>query len=111
MLTRGATRVAGGLRDLSGVTGAACSVLVAIGLPEPQRHKAFDGLSPKHGFWTSKDFLPQVAKASKPGMCSSACKRPQNGHSSILIVEGSCRSCTCCARLLDAHSRRGHRGH
>ena len=44
------------------------AVLVATGLPAPQAHPAFEGLGSSQGFWTSKDFLPQVAKASKPGM-------------------------------------------
>ncbi|KTG44738.1 hypothetical protein cypCar_00006089 [Cyprinus carpio] len=37
------------------------------GLPQANRHKLFDGLSTEQGFYTSKDFLPLVTKASKPG--------------------------------------------
>ena len=39
-------------------------VLVAVGLPKPQPHPAFEGLSTTNGFWTSKDFLPKVSAAS-----------------------------------------------
>jgi dihydropyrimidine dehydrogenase (NADP+) len=43
------------------------SVFVGIGMPNPNRDAIFDGLDPSSGFYTSKDFLPLVAKASKPG--------------------------------------------
>ena len=43
------------------------AVFVGIGLPEPKRIAAFEGLTQEQGFYTSKDFLPLVAKASKPG--------------------------------------------
>jgi len=39
----------------------------STGLPDPKRHPIFEGLSPKEGFYTSKDFLPMVAAASKAG--------------------------------------------
>ncbi|CAG2100610.1 unnamed protein product [Medioppia subpectinata] len=45
-------------------------VFVGIGLPEAKRLDMFDGLTPDNGFYTSKDFLPVVSAASKPGMCS-----------------------------------------
>ena len=63
-------------------------VLVATGLPEPQLHSAFEGLSPAQGFWTSKDFLPKVAAASKPGMCSTACKLPNLSGTVIVLGAG-----------------------
>lgn len=37
------------------------------GLPEPNRDSIFQGLRMDQGFYTSKDFLPLVAMASKPG--------------------------------------------
>ncbi|XP_018015769.2 dihydropyrimidine dehydrogenase [NADP(+)] [Hyalella azteca] len=51
------------------------AVFVGIGLPSPKRNPIFAGLTEAQGFYTSKEFLPQVAKASKPGMCGS-CKTP-----------------------------------
>ena len=36
-------------------------------MPEPKRIPIFEGLKLEHGFYTSKDFLPVVARASKPG--------------------------------------------
>jgi len=49
------------------------AVFIGIGLPEPKVVPMFEGLTNEHGFYTSKDFLPVVAMASKPGMCS--CKQ------------------------------------
>lgn len=43
------------------------AVFIGIGMPEPKRPPMFEGLTPANGFYTSKDFLPLVAKASKPG--------------------------------------------
>lgn len=46
------------------------AIFVGIGLPAPKRISLFDNLTVDDGFYTSKDFLPLVSKASKPGMCS-----------------------------------------
>ncbi|VDM54061.1 unnamed protein product [Angiostrongylus costaricensis] len=45
------------------------AVFIGIGMPEPKRIPIFDGLTENHGFYTSKDFLPKVAAASKIGLC------------------------------------------
>lgn len=52
------------------------AIFLGIGLPSPKRLAMFDGLESINGFYTSKDFLPLVSKASKPGLsgcgsCSS----------------------------------------
>ena len=66
----------------------AASVLIACGLPQPMRESVFDGLEPKHGFWTSKDFLPKVAAGSKSGMCASKCKLPKLSGNVIVLGAG-----------------------
>lgn len=43
------------------------AVYVGIGMPEPKRIKIFENLTIENGFYTSKDYLPLVAKASKQG--------------------------------------------
>lgn len=48
------------------------AVFLGIGLPEPTINPIFKGLTQEQGFFTSKDFLPQVSVGSKPGLC--ACK-------------------------------------
>lgn len=45
------------------------AVFLGIGLPQPKIDKIFEGLSPEQGFYTSKNFLPQVSDGSKPGLC------------------------------------------
>ncbi|XP_014473773.1 PREDICTED: dihydropyrimidine dehydrogenase [NADP(+)] [Dinoponera quadriceps] len=51
------------------------AIFLGIGLPEPKNIPIFENLTPEMGFFTSKGFLPAVAKSSKPGMC--ACKSYQ----------------------------------
>eukprot|EP01112_Ceratiomyxa_fruticulosa_P008541 TRINITY_DN2215_c0_g1_i7.p1 TRINITY_DN2215_c0_g1~~TRINITY_DN2215_c0_g1_i7.p1 ORF type:complete len:1034 (-),score=228.67 TRINITY_DN2215_c0_g1_i7:141-3242(-) len=48
------------------------AVFVGLGMPSPKIDKIFEGFTIQQGFYTSKDFLPKVSAASKPGMC--ACK-------------------------------------
>ena len=43
------------------------AVFVGIGLPDPKVVPMFQGLTITNGFYTSKDFLPVVCSASKPG--------------------------------------------
>ena len=51
--------------------GKADALLVATGLPEPQRDDCFAGLTPEdNGFWTSKDFLPSFGRVSR--VCAKA---------------------------------------
>ncbi|KAM9326309.1 dihydropyrimidine dehydrogenase [NADP(+)] [Gastrophryne carolinensis] len=57
------------------------AIFIGIGLPEPKIDDVFKNLTSEQGFYTSKDFLPRVAKASKLGMC--AC------HSSLPSIKGA----------------------
>ena len=43
------------------------AVFIGIGNPEPKTIPIFDGLDEAKGYYTSKGFLPQVARASKAG--------------------------------------------
>lgn len=43
------------------------AVFIGIGHPEPKPNKVFKDLTTEMGFYTSKNFLPTVASASKPG--------------------------------------------
>ncbi|KAL1248457.1 hypothetical protein QQF64_021775, partial [Cirrhinus molitorella] len=64
------------------------AVFIGIGLPQANRHKLFGGLSTEQGFYTSKDFLPLVAKASKPGMCSCRSALPELRGTVIVLGAG-----------------------
>ncbi|KAM4021626.1 dihydropyrimidine dehydrogenase [NADP(+)] isoform 1-T1 [Anomaloglossus baeobatrachus] len=57
------------------------AIFIGIGLPEPKIEDVFHGLKIEQGFYTSKGFLPLVAKASKQGLC--AC------HSSLPSIKGT----------------------
>lgn len=55
------------LMDLRAAGFAA--VFLGCGLPNAKLIPAFSGLTAEQGFYTSKEFLPLVAAASKPGFC------------------------------------------
>lgn len=63
------------------------AAFIGIGLPEPKKDHIFQGLTQVQGFYTSKDFLPLVAKGSKPGMC--ACHSPLPSVRGAVIVLGA----------------------
>ncbi|XP_068605222.1 dihydropyrimidine dehydrogenase [NADP(+)] [Brachionichthys hirsutus] len=63
------------------------AVFIGIGLPQPNRANIFKGLSMDQGFFTSKDFLPVVASASKKGMCQ--CRSPLPSLRGAVIVLGA----------------------
>jgi dihydropyrimidine dehydrogenase (NADP+) len=46
------------------------AVFVGTGLPDPKKIPIFQELNQAMGFYTSKDFLPVVAQASKAGQCA-----------------------------------------
>lgn len=43
-------------------------MFIVLGLPEPKKESVFQGLGMEEGFYTSKEFLPLVSMASKPGI-------------------------------------------
>jgi dihydropyrimidine dehydrogenase (NADP+) len=45
----------------------------------------FEGLSETHGFYTSKNFLPRVSLASKPGMCGCKSDLPKM-HGTVIVL-------------------------
>uniref|UniRef100_A0A915JSN0 Dihydrothymine dehydrogenase n=1 Tax=Romanomermis culicivorax TaxID=13658 RepID=A0A915JSN0_ROMCU len=77
------------------------AVFVGIGNPEPKMDPMFKGLTPEKGFYTSKNFLPLVSRASKPGMCpcnSSGQKLPRLfGRVVVLGCGDTAFDCATCA--------------
>uniref|UniRef100_A0A8C0Q8K9 Dihydropyrimidine dehydrogenase [NADP(+)] n=1 Tax=Canis lupus familiaris TaxID=9615 RepID=A0A8C0Q8K9_CANLF len=63
------------------------AAFIGIGLPDPNKNSIFKDLTQNHGFYTSKDFLPLVAKSSKAGMC--ACHSPLPSIRGVVIVLGA----------------------
>ncbi|EYC21985.1 hypothetical protein Y032_0018g3645 [Ancylostoma ceylanicum] len=64
------------------------AVFLGIGMPDPKKVDVFDGLTQSHGFYTSKDFLPIIAAASKPGMCGCS-RTPLPSMKGRVIVLGA----------------------
>ncbi|XP_005797190.1 dihydropyrimidine dehydrogenase [NADP(+)] [Xiphophorus maculatus] len=63
------------------------AVFIGIGLPQANRAEIFQGLTVDQGFFTSKDFLPVVASASKKGMCQCRSALPE--LKGVVIVLGA----------------------
>lgn len=65
------------LKSLNEQEGVEC-VFIGIGLPQPKRLEMFNGFDQSKGFYTSKDFLPEVSRASK-ALSSSSSASSTNG--------------------------------
>ncbi|CAG7836839.1 unnamed protein product [Allacma fusca] len=62
------------------------AIFVGIGLPNPKRVWPFENLTEDQGFFTSKDFLPKVAVASKQGMCSCSAKSLPKLSGNVIVL-------------------------
>ncbi|GFS94713.1 dihydropyrimidine dehydrogenase [Nephila pilipes] len=74
--------------DLLSLKDTYKAVFIGIGLPEPKIIPIFADLKPENGFYTSKTFLPVVAKASKPGMCPCKQQLPKIFGNVIVLGAG-----------------------
>lgn len=63
------------------------TIFCSVGLPQPKIIPEFEGLEEKHGFYTSKSFLPKVSAASKQGICccTPAAALPKL-HGKVLVL-------------------------
>ncbi|XP_016140272.1 dihydropyrimidine dehydrogenase [NADP(+)] isoform X4 [Sinocyclocheilus grahami] len=80
-------------------------VFVGIGLPQANRDKIFEGLTTEQGFYTSKDFLPLVAKASKIGMCNCRSQLPKL-HGNVMVLGAGDTAFDCATSALRCGARR-----
>lgn len=64
------------------------AIFVGIGLPNAKRIGPFKALTVEQGFYTSKDFLPLVTQASKPGMCGCKSQLPPVKGTVIVLGAG-----------------------
>jgi len=62
------------------------AVFIGIGNPDPKSHKIFQGLTEEQGYYTSKGFLPKVARASKPGMCACKTAKLPQLHGKVIVL-------------------------
>lgn len=82
------------------------AIFCGIGLPQPKIIKAFEGLKKKDGFYTSKDFLPLVSKASKPGMCSCKSQLPDMSNSVAIVLGAGDTAFDCATSALRCGAKR-----
>ncbi|KAA0719089.1 Dihydropyrimidine dehydrogenase [NADP(+)] [Triplophysa tibetana] len=80
-------------------------VFIGIGLPQANRDKIFEGLTLEQGFYTSKDFLPLVAKASKKGMCKCRQQLPKL-HGNVIVLGAGDTAFDCATSALRCGARR-----
>lgn len=52
------------------------AIFVGIGMPQAKPFGVFKGLGREQGYYSSKDFLPEVARGSKPGWSMVPCLVP-----------------------------------
>jgi len=64
------------------------AAFIGIGNPEAKTIPIFDGLTEENGYFTSKGFLPKVARASKAGMCACKSELPEIYGSVIVLGAG-----------------------
>lgn len=84
------------------------TVFVGIGLPKPKSIPVFDNLTQQQGFYTSKDFLPLVSKASKPGMCSCKSSKPSlpELHGNVIVLGAGDTAFDCATSALRCGAKR-----
>ncbi|CAB1326008.1 unnamed protein product [Coregonus sp. 'balchen'] len=78
---------------------------VVTSLPQANKAKIFQGLTVDQGFYTSKDFLPLVAKASKAGMCSCKSQLPEL-HGVVIVLGAGDTAFDCATSALRCGARR-----
>ncbi|XP_071451994.1 dihydropyrimidine dehydrogenase [NADP(+)], partial [Hetaerina americana] len=61
------------------------AIFIGIGLPQPKKIGIFKDLMEENGFYTSKSFLPAVAKGSKPGVCACKASLPSL-HGNVIVL-------------------------
>ncbi|XP_050301908.1 dihydropyrimidine dehydrogenase [NADP(+)] [Anthonomus grandis grandis] len=81
------------------------AVFVAIGLPSPKIDRLFSSLNPNQGFYTSKSFLPLVAKGSKK-TCLGSCSTLPTLYGTVLVLGAGDTAFDCATSALRCGARR-----
>ncbi|MFH4981756.1 hypothetical protein AB6A40_008465 [Gnathostoma spinigerum] len=83
------------------------AVFIGIGHPDAKESSVFKGLNESHGFYTSKSFLPNVALASKPGMCNNcSAKKLPTLLGRVLVLGAGDTAFDCATSALRCGARR-----
>ncbi|XP_060534997.1 dihydropyrimidine dehydrogenase [NADP(+)] [Cylas formicarius] len=80
------------------------AVFLGIGLPQPKVDPIFAGLDASHGFYTSKSFLPLVAKASKG--CGGGCAPLPRLGGTVLVLGAGDTAFDCATSALRCGARK-----
>ncbi|KAL8582205.1 hypothetical protein ACOMHN_004124 [Nucella lapillus] len=81
------------------------AVFVGIGLPSAKKIPLFEDLTQEMGFFSSKDFLPVVAQASKSGMCACKSQLPSL-HGSVVVLGAGDTAFDCATSALRCGARK-----
>jgi len=81
------------------------AVFIGIGNPEPKTIPIFDGLTEEQGYFTSKGFLPKVARASKAGMCACKSELP-NIYGNVIVLGAGDTAFDCATSALRCGAKR-----
>lgn len=81
------------------------AIFLGFGLPDPHSTKVFQGITTKQGYFTSKDFLPQVADASKCFGCSKK-KMPNFTGKNVVVLGAGDTAFDCATSALRCGAKR-----
>jgi len=81
------------------------AIFLGIGLPEAKNISIFKNLTAEMGFFTSKTFLPSVAKSSKPGMCACNQQLPSL-HGNVIVLGAGDTAFDCASSALRCGARK-----
>lgn len=82
------------------------AVFLGIGLPQPIVDRIFTGLTPDHGFYTSKDFLPIVSEGSKPGLCGCKANSLPQLYGNVIVLGAGDTAFDCATSALRCGARK-----
>lgn len=82
------------------------AIFLGIGLPEPKKVPIFSALTEEMGFFTSKSFLPRVAKSSKPGMCPCKNNELPALHGNVIVLGAGDTAFDCATSALRCGARK-----
>lgn len=82
------------------------AIFLGIGLPHPIVNSIFRELTAKNGFYTSKDFLPIVSEASKPGLCHCKANKLPQLHGNVIVLGAGDTAFDCATSALRCGARK-----
>ncbi|KAE8750240.1 hypothetical protein FOCC_FOCC003048 [Frankliniella occidentalis] len=76
-------------------------------MPQAKPFPVFAGLSREHGYYSSKDFLPEVARGSKAGMCGCSSRPALPAlHGNVIVLGAGDTAFDCATSALRCGARR-----